>query len=448
MASCRWQRGRVVSLLNPRIMKNEKRTRFRFMILAAVFVNVVINYMDRTNISVAGPYMMGNLHVSSVQLGLIFSAFGWTYTALQIPGGILADRFGPRVVYTFCLICWSLVTISQVFAKGFVSLIGCRMAVGIFEAPSYPTNNRIVTSWFPNHERASAIAVYTSGQFLGLALLAPLLTALQHYTGWKGLFIITGITGIIWGIVWYFFYRDPADHPKVSKKELEYIEKGGGLTDRNKINEKLSFKWGNLRQVFIHRKLWGIYIGQFCLGATMWFFLTWFPTYLVKYRGFDFLQSGFYTSIPYLSAFCGILLSGFLSDYLLRKGVSESIARKTPVIAGLLLTVSIIGANYTEDPALIITFMCIAFFGNGIASITWIFVSLLAPKHLLGLTGGVFNFIGGLSGVAIPVMIGFLVRGGSFTTALFTIGLIGIAGALSYIFLVGKVQRIETVSKD
>jgi ACS family D-galactonate transporter-like MFS transporter len=444
MASCRWQRGRMVSSLNN--MKEGKRTRFRFMILAAVFVNVVINYMDRTNISVAGPYMMANLQLNSVQLGLIFSAFGWTYVALQIPGGILADRFSPRVVYTFCLICWSLVTIAQVFAKGFASLLGCRMAVGIFEAPAYPTNNRIVTSWFPNHERASAIGVYTSGQFLGLALLAPVLTSLQHYTGWKGLFIITGIAGIAWGTVWYFFYRDPGNHPGANEKELEYIEKGGGLTNRKK--DSIQFKWSDLRQVFIYRKLWGIYIGQFCLGATMWFFLTWFPTYLVKYLGFDFLQSGFYTSIPYLSAFCGILLSGFLSDYLLKKGIAETTARKIPVVVGLLLTVFIIGANYTEKPAWIIAFMCIAFFGNGIASITWIFVSLLAPKHLLGLTGGVFNFIGGLSAVLIPLMIGLLVRGGSFTTALLTIGLIGIAGALSYIFLVGKVERIQIVSKD
>ena len=126
-------------------------------------------------------------HLSTIELGYIFSAFGWTYALLQIPGGILTDRYGPRIIYTFSLILWSVVTIAQGFARGFVSLFGLRMAVGVFEAPSYPANNRIVTSWFPDKERASAIGVYTSGQFIGLAFLTPSLIALEHYAGWQGL---------------------------------------------------------------------------------------------------------------------------------------------------------------------------------------------------------------------------------------------------------------------
>lgn len=176
----------------------------------------------------------------------------------------------------------------------------------------------------------------------------------------------------------------------------------------------------------------------------MWFFLTWFPTYLVKYRGLDFIQSGFLASGPFLAAFVGILCSGFLSDFLVRKNVSVSIARKAPIIIGLLLTISIVGANYVSSPGLIILFMCIAFFGNGFASITWVFVSALSPKNLIGLTGGVFNFIGGLSGIIIPIIIGYLARGGNFAPALVVIASMGIIGALSYIFLVGKVERITT----
>jgi len=307
-------------------------------------------------------------------------------------------------------------------------------------------NNRIVTSWFPDKERASAIGMYTSGQFIGLAFLAPLLSALQYYTGWQGLFIITGIAGVVWGIVWYFFYRDPMEHKKVNEAELDYIESGGGLINRDaeKAKRQTVFKWNNLKEVFSHRKLWGIYLGQFCLGSSMWFFLTWFPTYLVKYRGFGFLQSGFLSSVPFLAAFAGILLSGFISDYMMRKGISAGLARKTPVITGLLLTVFIIGANYVDNPALIILFMCIAFFGNGFASITWIFVSTLAPKHLVGLTGGVFNFIGNLSAIAIPIIIGYVAREGNFAPALLIIACLGIAGVCCYVFLVGKVERIKT----
>ena len=426
-------------------------TRVRFTILAAVFVNVVINYMDRSNISVAGPLISDELKLSSVQLGLIFSAFGWTYAALQIPGGIMADRFRPRIMYTVILIMWSIVTLLQGFAKGFASLFGLRMAVGVFEAPSYPTNNRIVTTWFPENERASAIAMYTSGQYIGLAFLAPALTALEHYAGWKGLFIITGLVGIVWGIIWYFIYRDPGEHVRANKAELEYIEKGGGLINKKNTGDKIKnvpkFQWSDLREAFIHRKLWGIYLGQFAIGGTLWFFLTWFPTYLVKYRGLSFLQSGFLASAPFLAAFAGLLLSGFLSDYMVRKNVSLNIARKAPVIAGLLLSMSIIGANYVESPVLIIFFMCLAFFGNGFASITWIFVSTLAPKHLVGLTGGVFNFIGNLSGIVVPIAIGYLAKDGQFARALIFIAILGLAGALSYIFLVGKIERIEVANE-
>lgn len=426
-------------------------TRIRFRILALIFVCVVINYMDRTNISVAATAITDDLELTSVQLGILFSAFGWTYAALQIPGGILVDRFAPRVLYAFCLITWSVMTLLQGTARGFAALFGLRLAIGVFEAPSYPINNRVVTSWFPDNERATAIAVYTCGQFLGLALITPVLVALQHYLGWRGLFVVTGLAGIIWGLVWYRFYRNPTEHKAVNEAELEHIETGGGLIHMYGTTtpgkEKPKFEWHNLKKVFMYRKLWGIYIGQFAVNTTLWFFLTWFPTYLVKYRGLDFLKSGFLASAPFLAAFAGLLTSGLLSDYLLKKGVSANIARKAPVIFGLLLSASIIGANYVDSTGWIIFFMALAFFGNGFATITWVFVSTLAPKNLIGLTGGVFNFIGNLASVVIPIVIGYLARGGNFEPALIFIGTITIIGACSYIFIVGKIERIQEKEK-
>ena len=423
-----------------------KPTRIRFRILALIFVCVVINYMDRTNISVAATAITDDLQLTPVQLGILFSAFGWTYAALQIPGGILVDRFAPRVLYAFCLITWSVMTLLQGAAKGFAALFGLRLAIGVFEAPSYPINNRVVTSWFPDNERATAIAVYTCGQFLGLALITPVLVAIQHYLGWRGLFVVTGLMGIVWGLVWYRFYRNPTEHKAVNKAELDHIETGGGLINMHATapgKEKPKFEWSNLKKVFIYRKLWGVYIGQFAVNTTLWFFLTWFPTYLVKYRGLDFLKSGFLASAPFLAAFAGLLTSGLLSDYLLKKGVSANIARKAPVIFGLLLSASIIGANYVDSTAWIIFFMALAFFGNGFATITWVFVSTLAPKNLIGLTGGVFNFIGNLASVVIPIVIGYLARDGNFEPALFFIGTITVIGACSYIFIVGKIERIK-----
>jgi ACS family D-galactonate transporter-like MFS transporter len=421
-----------------------KASRVRYSILAMVFVNVVINYMDRSNISVAGTVMNKELHLDSIKMGYIFSAFSWSYASLQIPGSILADRFGVRRLYTFTLICWSLATIALGFAGGFITLIVLRVLIGAMEAPSYPMNNKIATSWFPDNERASAIATYTSGQFLGLAFLVPVLTFVMQHAGWRGLFFVTGIIGVLWGVCWYFLYRSPVQHKRANEAELDFIELGGGLINRQKMNDESmeKFKSKNLAIVLSKRKLWGIYIGQFCLGATLIFFLTWFPKYLIEFKKMNFIQSGMYAAVPFLCAFLGVLCSGFLSDHLVRKKVSVGVARKTPVIIGLFMGMTIIRANYETEPVWVIFYMSLAFFGNGLASITWIFVSLLAPKNLIGLTGGTFNFIGNLAGIVTPVVIGYLVKGGDFSPALLFIGSLAIVGALSYIFLVGKIERI------
>ncbi|MGJ8736236.1 MFS transporter [Zobellia laminariae] len=419
-------------------------TKKRYNILAMVFITVVINYLDRSNISVAAFAMKEDMGLSNVQMGYVFSAFAWTYACLQIPGGIIADKFPTRILYSIMMALWSVATLIQGMVSSFGALIGLRASIGIFEAPSYPINNLVVTRWFPEDERASAIAIYTSGQFLGLAFLTPVLVAIQSYFGWRGLFVISGIIGLVWAAIWYFFYRNPQNHKSINKAELDHIEKGGGLIGKNDVKkeEKKKFDWNDFKQAFIYRKLWGLYIGQFCLGATTIFFLTWFPTYLVEFRGLDFLKSGFLASIPFLAAFFGVLLSGFSSDYLIKKGYSVEIARKTPIIIGMLLSTCIIGANYTDSTFFVILFLALAFFGNGLASIAWIFISLMAPKKLIGLTGGAFNFIGGLAGVVVPIVIGYLVEDGDFSPALFFIGGIALLGFISYTFIVGKVERI------
>ncbi|WP_158969085.1 MFS transporter [Paraglaciecola sp. L3A3] len=421
----------------------EKPTRKRFQILSLIFLSVVINYMDRTNISVAAAALTDELQLTSIQMGLIFSAFGWTYSICQIPGGIVVDFVKARILYPVILVLWSAATLVQGLVSSFGALIGLRMAIGVFEAPSYPCNNKIVTSWFPENERASAIAIYTSGQFIGLAFLMPVLVVIQDAFGWRGLFIVSGLVGFVWAAIWYVFYRDPEDHKGANQAELDHISQdevqvAEPVVEKNE--SKLTKE--NLKIVFSNQKLWGIYIGQFCLGGTLIFFLTWFPTYLVEYRGLSFIKSGFLASIPFIAAFCGVLISGFFSDFLVRKGVSKEVSRKTPMIIGMLLSMFIIGANYTDDTTLIITFLSIAFFGNGLSSIAWIFVSLLAPKQLIGLVGGCMNAVGSLAGVIVPVVIGFLVTDGDFRPALFFIASLACIGFCSYLFLVGKIERV------
>ncbi|HWW99209.1 MFS transporter [Collimonas sp.] len=419
-------------------------SRKRFLIMLLLFVTVVINYLDRSNLSIAAPELMRELAIDPVHAGWVFSAFGWTYAAMQIPGGWLVDRVAPRVLYALALALWSLATICLGFIGSFVGLFALRLLVGALEAPAYPINNRVVTTWFPERERATAIGFYTSGQFVGLAFLTPLLAWLQQRYGWHMVFVSTGLTGVAWAAIWYLVYREPRQFRGANQAEVELIRAGGGLVDiaQPSSTQKPGFSTADLMLVLSRRKLWGIYLGQYAVNSTLWFFLTWFPTYLVKYRGMDFIKSGFLASLPFLAAFLGVLSSGVFSDWLIRKGASLGVARKVPIIGGLLISTSIIGANYTDSTAWIIVFMAIAFFGNGFASISWSLVSSLAPAKMLGLTGGVFNFIGNLAAITTPLAIGFLVSGDSFAPAITYVAVMALVGALSYILLVGKVERI------
>ncbi|WP_313550609.1 MFS transporter [Pseudomonas sp.] len=419
-------------------------SRSRYFIMVLLFVTVVINYLDRSNLSIAAPHLAQDLNIDPVHMGLILSAFGWTYAAMQIPGGWLVDKVSPRVLYPIAIALWSLATIGLGFVGSFIGLVILRLAVGALEAPAYPINNRVVTTWFPEGERATAIGFYTSGQFVGLAFLTPVLIYLQQTFGWHMVFVVTGGIGIVWAAIWYLIYREPKDFKGANAAEVALIEQGGGLVDLEKKNQsRAAFRWTDLWAVLNKRKLWGIYIGQFCLNSTLWFFLTWFPTYLVKYRGMDFIKAGFLASVPFLAAFLGVICSGLLSDWLVRRGVSLGMARKLPIISGLLISTCIIGANFVDTPALIIACMAIAFFGNGLASITWSMVSALAPARLLGLTGGMFNFIGNLASISVPIVVGLLVDGNNFAPAITYIGITALVGALSYGLVVGKVERLE-----
>jgi len=422
-------------------------SRKRLIILALLFVTVVINYLDRSNLSIAAPALFKELHIDPVRAGLVFSAFGWTYALMQIPGGWLVDKVSPRVLYAGALALWSAATLLLGFAGSFFGLVVLRLAVGALEAPAYPINNRVVTTWFPTRERASAIGGYTSGQFVGLAFLTPVLAWLQVHLGWHMVFVATGLAGIAWAAIWYAVYREPRAFRGVNAAEIALIRDGGGLIDlEDRVaarTERTPSTWRDLGVVLGRRKLWGIYLGQFALNSTLWFFLTWFPTYLVKYRGMDFIKSGFLASLPFLAAFVGVLCSGVLSDWLMRRGASQGFARKLPIISGLLISTCIIGANYVTSTGWVIAFMTIAFFGNGFASITWSLVSGLAPARLLGLTGGVFNLIGNLSAIATPIVIGLLVDGADFSRAITYIAAMALAGSLSYGLLVGKVERID-----
>jgi ACS family D-galactonate transporter-like MFS transporter len=424
-------------------LEGARPTRSRFVIMLLLFVSVTINYLDRSNLSITAPAMRTALGLDTAQMGYVLSAFGWTYALCQIPGGWLVDRVAPRVLFAVLVVCWSIATILLGFTASVAGLMAVRMLVGALEAPSYPINNRVVTTWFPERERATAIGFYTSGQFVGLAFLTPVLVWIQTRFGWHMVFVATGVVGVVWGIAWYVVYRQPHEFPRTNAAEIEQIRRGGGLVDLDRTRtEKRAFSGADLGHVLTSRKLWGVYFGQFALTSTLWFFLTWFPTYLVQARGMSFVKAGFLASLPFLAAFVGVLCSGVLSDAMVRRGASLGAARKVPIVTGLLLSTSVVGANYVNEPALIVAFLALAFFGNGLASITWSLVSTIAPERLLGLTGGVFNFVGNLSGITVPIVIGYLARDYGFSAGLAYIALLALLGAMSYVFVVGRVERL------
>jgi MFS transporter, ACS family, D-galactonate transporter len=413
--------------------------------MGMLFVCVLINYLDRSNLSIVAPSLVEDLHLSPIRLGMMLSAFGWTYAIFQIPASRLVDRVNPRLLFAAALGLWSLATFLMGIAGTFVSLVALRLVVGALEAPSYPINNRVVTTWFPESERAGAIGLYTSGQFVGLAFLTPLLMWLEAHYGWRFIFEVTGAVGIVWALVWWMLYRDPAETLGVNEAELRLIEEGGGIPEltRKLEQRRPGSVWKDLGIVLSRRKLWGIYIGQFGLASTLWFFLTWFPTYLVKYKHIALVKAGFLASAPFLAAFVGVISGGFLSDWLLRRGLSLTLARKIPIITGLLLASLIFLADEFEDPRLIIACMACSFFGCGFASITWSVVSAVAPERLIGLTGGVFNFISNCSAIVVPMVVGLLIKGESFTYPLLFISGMALMGISSYVFVVGRIQRIS-----
>jgi ACS family D-galactonate transporter-like MFS transporter len=188
-----------------------KSSSVRKGVVGLLFVSVVINYLDRSSISIAGPGIADELHLTPVQMGLVFSAFAWAYSPLQIPGSFLVDRIRPRVLYPLAIFCWSLFATMQGMTSSMWQLVAARLGVGASEVPSYPMNNRIVTTWLPEAERARGVGFYISGQYVGLAFLTPVLIWLQREFGWRGMFLMTGGLGAAWAGLFYLFYRDPGD---------------------------------------------------------------------------------------------------------------------------------------------------------------------------------------------------------------------------------------------
>ena len=428
-----------------------KPTHTRLNILLMLFVVTAINYMDRANLAVAGSHIQSEFYLSATQLGLLFSMFTWFYALSQIPVGYLLDRIGSRWLYGSAIVLWSLFTLLMGLAShhffttataSFMMLLVCRGLIGVAEAPSFPSNTKIIATWFPDHERARATATYSSAQYIGLALLTPLLSLIVSKWGWEMSFYLSGLVGIVFGLYWLIAYRDPQHSSKVNSAELALIRQGGGHGSANQQSGSSKVNWSSVKYILRQRTTWGLFIAQFAASSTLYFFLTWFIVYLEKGLHLSIDKAGIGAMFPYMMAMAGVLCGGTLSDFLLKRGRSRTFARKLPVMTGMLLTCSIVLVNFFQDsPVIAIVILSIAFFANAFSNLGWVVCSDVIPRHLIGTIGGFLNIFGNLSGIVSPIIIGVILqKTHNFQYAMWYIAAVALMGFLAYLMLVGKIE--------
>lgn len=428
-----------------------KPGRVRYSILLMLFLVTTVTFADRSSLSIAGAALQADLGIDAVTLGYIFSAFGWAYVIGQIPGGWLFDRFCAKRVYFISLLCWSLFTLLQgligvlPLAWAVASLFLLRLAVGFAGAPCFPGNARIIAAWFPTSERATATAMSSSAQYAATALFAPLMGWVVQAMGWQWVFIVLGSLGLLLCGVWLKAMHGPREHPRLGQAELQHMEAGGALIELGaRASGATSSQWRHLKLLLTQRTLLGVYFGQYCNNAITYFFLTWFPVYLVQARGMSILTAGFMAALPAISGFVGAMLGGLLSDGLLRRGFSLTLARKLPIVSGMLLSSSMVLCIYVQSDTAVVALMALAFFGKGFGSHGWTLVADTSPRQIVGLSGGLFNTFGNLAAITTPIVVGYLVsHTGSFDAALLYVGANALLAVVSYLFIVGRIHRIE-----
>ena len=429
-----------------------KTTHVRYLIVGMLFAASTFSYADRAALSVAGTTMQHELHFGAARLGLLASAFGYSYVLAQLPSGGLLDRFGSKRVYgisiLLCTLCAVLIGVAGSLPAAFIlsTIFVLRLLSGFAQGPIFPGNGRIVAAWFPTAERGTASAIFNASQYFSLVAFAPMFGWLTSTHGWRWCFWFMGAFGLLLALAWFKLVYNVDEHPFISTSEVDLIRNGGGLVnlDRRNPGTSSALTWAAVAQLLQQRMLVGIYIGQFCINTLTYFFITWFPIYLIQQRHMSILKGSIAVAVPALCGSIGGILGGLTSDGLVRSGRSLTFARKLPIIAGMLLSMSMIVCNYTASQTGVIALMSLAFFGKGFGALGWTVIADTSPRNLIGVNGGVFNLFGNLSSITTPIVIGFLVQStGNFNLALIFVGATAAMAIFSYVFIVGEIKRLE-----
>jgi sugar phosphate permease len=421
--------------------------KIRWLIIWMCFLANAISYIDRANLAIAAPGIRAELGIDAAEMGLVLSAFFWTYAVMQLPAGWFIDRVGVRISLAFAVTWWSLFTMATGAARGVTQFIAARLMLGVGEAASLPSFTKTAFNWFPRSERGFACSIFNSGSTAGSALSLPLVAALIAAVGWRGAFIVTGVLGVVWALAWWFIYRDPEQYRAIAPREVDALLAQRGVAPASTGVATAKISWLDL---FRYRSIWGLMIGLFCLNFAIYFFITWFPSYLLQARGFSLASLGTWGALPAVMAIIGNWMGGYVSDRLLKLGWSHTKARKTCLVGGMVMASCIGLSAFVES-----NWLCLALFTLAYASLSftganvWTVASEIAPTpgHVASI-GGIQNFAGNLAGIMITTFTGVMLvlTKGSFLIPLAVAGALCMVGALSYLFLVGKVEPLPPLA--
>lgn len=403
---------------------------YRIKLIMVLFVCMVIMGLDRSSVSVAAPIMMEELGIAPSQMGLLLSAFFWTYTLCNIPAGRLADRFGAKKVLAGAAAIWSIASALTGCMSNLIGLMAARMGVGVGEAGVFPTMAKIAAEQFPGRERATATGCYLAGARLGYALTPVVIGFLIAQFNWRLAFIITGVGSLLFCMFWFFWYDEQKGRVFAKSVDAE-IEL-----------EKQIVPWLKL---LTNRNILDLFVAKFGANYLYFMFLTWIPSYLVMERGFSILEMGVYASLPFVVAFITQPLTGFVSDFIIRRGFSKTLARKGVLVIAQALSATIIAVAFVDDPMIAILILTVNIAAaSTIGGMMQTMASEIAPFGMAATVTGAMNTVGAIAGVLAPTLTGIIVEmTGSFQMALLVAGGLIVLAAVIILFVIQKIEPIR-----
>jgi MFS transporter, ACS family, D-galactonate transporter len=415
--------------------------RRRWGIALLLGFGVLVNYFDRVNLSVSQQALTGAFSISAVTFGYLSSAYNWTYAALQLPSGLILDRFGVRLVGRVSTVLWSVASFAAAVAGGIRSLFAARFLLGIGEAPTFPANAKATGYWFPKQERSLATAMFDSAAKFAPGVGVPLIGILLLHIGWRWSFAVTGFISLFYFALFYAFYRNPSEDPKLSEAERAYIARGGAQPeDRAKAAQGAP-----LLYLLGKKKVWGLVLGFASYNYIFYLLLAWLPSYLSSAHQLTLYSAVLYTSIPWLfSGFTDLLIGGLLVDELVKRGWDSVRVRQAVLIGGTAFGLGIFGAAHATTPMVAVFWISVSMGGLSAASpVGWSIPSLIAPRESVGTMGGILNFGNQLAGIAAPIITGYIRQGtNSFSGAFTAAAIFLVFGICGYVFLLGRIEPL------